>query len=416
MLSQTNEALLALNAALFAEYEAFVQRNADLQDQLARSLAELKKNHEIMMYKGRSQLYPELSLRAPGPTYLIVEKDPPLSGCPIDTLPPEILSQIFQDFTDENYNPLSRLIPEKLVKVCRRWRDVCIATPQCWAFIEIEHDYALGDKTSFISRVPSTTHHIQRSGNQPLRILVVMEGDDRQEIVEDVLACIKIAVGHNGCHMARWQDVKLCISHWDGNRFLQTFSYPTPKLKHLEIDGILEPGELVLAETFTQVPNGLTVEANFAAEWDLGDVIYSATETLVVGGGEFEDIYLRLPSFSSLTKLVLSFVADDDNEFIDSGPEDLTLESLRVLVISSPDWEPFINCLELPELAEIIILRPHNEDGLFDKGEMVDLLDVLSRFLPQIETLEVTYTELDEQDWVYMLVDAEKLVRRESTD
>lgn len=387
-------------------------RTETLERQVAQQttlIQQLQKMQEAKMYQGCSQLYPELSLTPIPPAFWRVEKAPPISGSPIGSLPPEILSAIFEDFTDGNTNPNYKQTLERLARVCRKWRDVCIATPRCWEYIEVDHITGIDDRP-FISRIPSTTTYIQRSRNRPLRIAIRMDEDDSDEVIEDVLACMEILVGLHGCHMARWRDVKLAIRHNDGNDFLQEIPYPTPMLERLEIDGVIEDDPLTLSKTFACVPQGLELALNFDGDWDLGEAICSATGTLRVDEGTFHSIYARLSWFSNVTNLVLGgSIADDVDSLIFQVP--IALNSLHVIVISYPSWAPLIDVLVLPALMGIVILRPLCENGFFDGAELMELVDSLHRFMPQIEAFEITHASLAVEEWWDLLDGAIKLVR-----
>jgi len=135
---------------------------------------------------------------------------------PVLTLPNEIISEIFVQFLPAyplcppSIGPLS---PTLLTYICRRWREISLATPMLWRAITL----------SFYD-VPFHRCHIldflTRSGCCPLSI----QGDDDyvQEPGPEVFAALVP-------HRARWEHLHLHLSP----RQLPTIDGPMPLLRHL---------------------------------------------------------------------------------------------------------------------------------------------------------------------------------------
>ncbi|KAG8772031.1 hypothetical protein FRC12_003280 [Ceratobasidium sp. 428] len=95
-----------------------------------------------------------------------------MSGCLIDGLPSEILSQIFvilngaslyaRSICDTSYGPID--YPTLLSHICSRWRHIALSTPYLWSYI----DYTTAGNT--LQRLGRVNRYLHRSHNAPLRV------------------------------------------------------------------------------------------------------------------------------------------------------------------------------------------------------------------------------------------------------
>jgi hypothetical protein len=81
-------------------------------------------------------------------------------------LPPEVLSHIFMYcLPEEQYlSPAPRLAPMLLTRICRRWRDVALATPGLWCRLFVDNDHSVWQPTAFT--------WLKRSRQYPLSLAV----------------------------------------------------------------------------------------------------------------------------------------------------------------------------------------------------------------------------------------------------
>ncbi|KAJ6589352.1 hypothetical protein B0H19DRAFT_1226897 [Mycena capillaripes] len=139
---------------------------------------------------------------------------------PVLTLPNEIVSEIFLRFLPVYplRPPLTGILsPTLLTHICRRWREIALATPILWRGIMISNgDVALG------SLLRICDMWLSRSGCCPLSIR--MDRDEDEVADESFLAAIVP-------HCARWEHLELCLSSSD----LHTIERPMPFLHHLSL-------------------------------------------------------------------------------------------------------------------------------------------------------------------------------------
>ncbi|KAJ6483098.1 hypothetical protein C8R45DRAFT_904414, partial [Mycena sanguinolenta] len=141
---------------------------------------------------------------------------------PVLTLPNEIVDQIFVHFVPV-YPDAPPLIgtysPNKLTKICRKWREVALATPALWRAIQLttERSAMPIERVNQISEV-----WLGRSGSRPLSIDIDFAplGTFTSAAFTAILA-----------HRARWEHLK-----FDGpTSALLAINGPMPRLRHLDL-------------------------------------------------------------------------------------------------------------------------------------------------------------------------------------
>ncbi|KAJ7873407.1 hypothetical protein B0H13DRAFT_1023950, partial [Mycena leptocephala] len=124
---------------------------------------------------------------------------------PILALPNEIISEIFIFFLPiyPRCPPLTGLLsPTLLTRICRRWREIALGTPELWRAISLSDC----EDISIENQVRISDIWLTRSGCCPLSVQMD-EGEDGYAVNESVLAAVTP-------HSARWEHLKLHISAW----------------------------------------------------------------------------------------------------------------------------------------------------------------------------------------------------------
>ncbi|KAJ7659265.1 hypothetical protein DFH06DRAFT_438750 [Mycena polygramma] len=140
---------------------------------------------------------------------------------PVLTLPNELVSEIFLHFLPiyPACPPLTGcLSPNSLLQICRKWRQIALATPALWRAVKISfmHDE---------EQAPAVQAWLSRSGCYPLSIEAHQEMDIEGQLL-DVIAA----------HCTRWEHVKLQLTLSD----LPAHS-SLPMLRQLELCQKLSP-------------------------------------------------------------------------------------------------------------------------------------------------------------------------------
>ncbi|KAJ7623915.1 hypothetical protein DFH06DRAFT_758251 [Mycena polygramma] len=182
---------------MLARLEADRARVAELQTQilhLERSLSKLRIEKTRTQERLDSYTYPVLSL----PNELVSEIF-------VHTLPP------YPDFPDL-IGPFS---PTPLSQICRRWREVALATPELWSALSSLDNNRHGQELRIFEL------WLERSRHCPLSINLWPDvGWASDELVDAVIP-----------HRARWQYLKIDL----GVENLRILDGPMPLLRHLEV-------------------------------------------------------------------------------------------------------------------------------------------------------------------------------------
>ncbi|KAJ7221857.1 hypothetical protein B0H12DRAFT_1329065 [Mycena haematopus] len=145
---------------------------------------------------------------------------------PVLTLPNEITSEIFTKFIPAYPFPppfVGPLSPTILTHICRKWREIALATPALWRAISLPYSE---DKDSLHWKHKDSLHcllksWLSRSGCLPLSLEV-----------EDIWATLDDKdVEALVLHCARWEYVRLAV---DGD-VAHTIQGPMPLLRQVEI-------------------------------------------------------------------------------------------------------------------------------------------------------------------------------------
>ncbi|KAJ7633191.1 hypothetical protein FB45DRAFT_1058154 [Roridomyces roridus] len=128
---------------------------------------------------------------------------------PILALPAEITSEIFLQFLPsypERPSVVGPYSPSLLLQICRRWRDVALATPTLWSTMEL----ILESPQYHAGQLDLLKVWLPRSGNCALSIQLECDMDD-----DEALAIIGQYIEALLCHPSRWQDMEIVIPYED---------------------------------------------------------------------------------------------------------------------------------------------------------------------------------------------------------
>ncbi|KAJ7629767.1 hypothetical protein DFH06DRAFT_709862 [Mycena polygramma] len=136
---------------------------------------------------------------------------------PVLTLPNEITSEIFIRFLPPypGFPPLTgRSSPNRLAEICRRWREIALATPELWSAISSFDNNRDGQELRVFEL------WLKRSRHCPLSIRLGTDAWASHELVEAVIP-----------HRARWQYLKIKLE----GESLPLIDGAMPFLRHLEL-------------------------------------------------------------------------------------------------------------------------------------------------------------------------------------
>ncbi|KAJ7149558.1 hypothetical protein C8R46DRAFT_1309377 [Mycena filopes] len=101
-------------------------------------------------------------------------------ACPVLTLPPEIVSEIFVSFLPSYPEPppqFGPLSPSFLCQICRQWRAIAVSTPDLWRAIDFELFDRSRSRTFGTAELELAETWLARSGTRPLSIRLICTPD-----------------------------------------------------------------------------------------------------------------------------------------------------------------------------------------------------------------------------------------------
>ncbi|KAJ7612982.1 hypothetical protein FB45DRAFT_938727 [Roridomyces roridus] len=145
-----------------------------------------------------------------------------LTGYPVLTLPAEVTSEIFMQFLPpypQRPSLVGPLSPSFLLRICRQWRDVALATPALWSTVALDMESLHARQLSLLNS------WLQRSGHCPLSIALVCPFNTQHTPYITALAEAILT------HSSRFREMDLRIPLED----LARFTAPMPLLRSLTV-------------------------------------------------------------------------------------------------------------------------------------------------------------------------------------
>ncbi|KAJ7665352.1 hypothetical protein DFH06DRAFT_311459 [Mycena polygramma] len=263
---------------------------------------------------------------------------------PVLTLPNEIISEIFIHFLPEyRFPPLTgTLSPTLLAQICRRWREIALATPALWRAVG-SYNEGIVLNCEMQARIFDIWLNRSRSCPVSIEIGKAALNVDYGKILATVVP-----------HRARWELLDLLILPGQ----LRTIEEPMPLLQELDlrlIGSTLDP--ILEVFTFRQVPLLHTVALN--------DV---AALTVVLPWAQLTSLTLDtlfphecVPILQQSTNIVSCTLLVFDSSDEQPGP-DITLLHLKSLVFTDLQLERATNFHEsfiVPALCSLDIPERH---------------------------------------------------------
>ncbi|KAJ7134024.1 hypothetical protein C8R43DRAFT_1022215 [Mycena crocata] len=278
---------------------------------------------------------------------------------PVLTLPNEITSEIFINFLPPYpvrppiIGPLS---PSFLCRICRRWRDVALATPWLWSSMQLDLD----ENALHQQQLSVLETWLKRSGSCSLSISLRREDD----VPEISTSAFLDAVVH---HAARWESMELILPYTE----LRSIRGYMPALRALSFGPTNTSGgeeSLYLAAPFVVFDHAPNLES---------------VELYV----SFNPLAIHLP-WASITTLVASLYAEETVGILRDA---LALVRCTITLYPSADPATFTMLPPLPHLKSLILEEPVDYWGLGTRN-IINLLSALT--LPALQTLEMDETVL----------------------
>lgn len=330
---------------------------------------------------------------------------------PVQSLPTEILLQIFQWYLNHNHSHIRRLM-----LVCRRWNEIIIDSQTLWGKLVISIEKYESPSTTR-QRMPYIKACLQRSGDKPLDITMDFEGaayidnfgiGALEKLIGDqfldanysdylaneqmkrrlnfwagrinwkscplnygmkaqYMLLLRLVIGAQGEHMLRWKYFSCRVpSSEDSNLPAKDvwllFSHPTPILESLSLCGFRDSQEYEPAlrgvTIFPRLPKLRRLDIlGMSLEFSRLLVVPRLIETMDID--QFKDVRSYWKLFT-LTELVTLKICYNDNvriPYVSFFPCRSTLPRLKLFeVVGEAKVFPLFELFHLPAL-ETLILR-----------------------------------------------------------
>ncbi|KAJ6468676.1 hypothetical protein C8R47DRAFT_804085 [Mycena vitilis] len=287
---------------------------------------------------------------------------------PVLTLPNELVSEIFVRVLPP-YPEFPDLIgpssPNPLCQICRRWREVAMATPELWSTISSFDNNRHGRELRIFEL------WLEWSGHCPLSIKIAHDNGANKELVNVIIP-----------HRARWQYLKI-----DLEDNLQMLDGPMPFLRHLEVALSRDTPERV---SLLEVPLLRTVTLENVAALRIV-LPWAQLTSLTLLNTYPSDCVPILVQAHNLVHCELDLFFD---EFNIEPRRDITLPHLQSLVfpdsgVASVTDSGFLSTLFVPALRSLEIAEN------FIVPNLIELLTAfISRSGCRLQELRITGTRL----------------------
>jgi hypothetical protein len=255
---------------------------------------------------------------------------------PIRRLPPEVLSEIFLRYKDENnvLHPLNRLnkAPLLLGGVCSRWRTIALSTPRLWT------SFALAIRPKYLkSDVMLAKTWLARAGRCPLTIRLASQSI-YQSSMKPLMKVFLL-------HCEQWYDIHISVP-LPVLKSLRPAKSRLPRLQRLSLDvKLYEPLHI-----FECAPQLRWLKLASTLDPSMVKAPWSQLEYFDMGGRKIDHCLKLLRATLNLETCVVNLMTSEPHQS-HSSVQLLRLCSMTI----SGDPTFFFDALLLPNLHEISI-------------------------------------------------------------
>ncbi|KAG1788481.1 uncharacterized protein HD556DRAFT_860235 [Suillus plorans] len=313
-------------------------------------------------------------------------------------LPTEILSQIFNHCLPETIfllSPLSHRVeaPILLTRICQRWKDVAVGTPDLWCRLYVEADDEGWEQAAFCYDL-----WLKRSRGRPLSLELGYHYPTKLR-------------GLLQPHMRRIKFLRVDVEYFR-DRHPHLFATDLPALQELTINGMVNHDIPPIAQFISRLPSTmrslkLNIIPCFRIEHlsSLGSVWAYLTDVqiAVCNPNAFLHLLQLCPNLSSLNVPISS----DRKEPMESFTH-TKLQSLCIILHDSPlltrPLSDLFNAVSLPNLRALEVSRtsPHGSSWPHE-----DMQALLARSKCPLETLTIggrsTITDAQRAEYVSLI-------------
>ena len=302
---------------------------------------------------------------------------------PIRRLPPEVLSEIFLRYKDENHNislPRLNKAPLLLGGVCGRWRTIALSTPRLW------NSFALTIRPKYLkSDAMLAKTWLARAAACPLTIRLGSRGDYQNPM----RLLIKVFL----LHCEQWYDIHIAVPL----PVLESLTPPAknrlPRLQKLSLDvELYEPLRI-----FECAPRLRWLKLASDLDPAMVKVPWNQIEYFDMGRRQIDQCLNLLRATSNLETCVIDLVSFEPSQS-HSPVELLCLHSMTI----SGNPTHFFDILLLPKLREISITQSF-------WTATSQLISVLSRC--SLAKLSLNLRNLSDNDMIRVLQACPSLVQ-----
>ncbi|KAK7043017.1 hypothetical protein VNI00_008755 [Paramarasmius palmivorus] len=293
---------------------------------------------------------------------------------PVNRLPPEIMTYIFDLCCEENSLTRETLPPVMLVaEVCGRWRDIVLSTPRLWSRFSITFQ-RWQSKSSKLNKLSGL--FLGRSRNSPLTIKLNFSGISEDRDIGRAKPILKNIACHSdrlSVHSRQTADAQESDVLWTTP--LDIFEQ-CPSLRTLDFD--------------TQFPG------TFILPWH-------QIKALEIQSCFMEPAIPILSSCANVDSIVLHCVGGGHYEAKDNMVS--SIQSLTIMADNQQDISPIFECATLPHLLSLDIRglqkeAPGSSWQLFDD---TGILDCMKRSSCSITSLRLDWLPIKEEQLVDIL-------------
>lgn len=273
---------------------------------------------------------------------------------PIRKLPPEILSQVFQNYAEIAESGHLFDIPAlTLTSVCAHWRNTALAVQGLWSDIRINVQQAKKSQVVVGESAPFLLDTlIARSGKLALKLCM----NDPMEVVQVAAVAMITPILRRNCR--RWQALTIPVLVLQN---MPDFAGPWSILESLSLSGYF-PGLPAEITTFQASPRLRTVMCSGREAVGV-PIPWSQITHFHFHSLSSEDVVKMLSLCPVLIKIHLSVMLGSESTPVHHGTSRLQCLSMQMDGDVAPDIAALFDALTLPELSSLILSY---EDSLYE--------------------------------------------------